>query len=190
MNISEFAANYSHLGDDQLLYLWADRNTLVPEVATALESEIQRRGLKKESAERHKKRLDTLAALKERGPQVATAKYERNMRHFVEWQEPEFHSPYGRRDIRRTYAGFRHRYRVWDTFRNHTGHWPVFSISFYCLSWTVIFGFAITASIWVEARKAGTWTKVALLGGLLILIGARELGARMMRKLDWRRFGS
>ncbi len=110
MHLSEFAANYSLLGDDQLLCLWADRNALVPEATIALDSEIQRRGLKKESAERIKKRFDTLAAREDKGPlgrQVATAKYERNMRHFVGWKEPEFHSRYGTRDIRNTfYSGW------------------------------------------------------------------------------------
>ena len=62
MDLSEFTANYSQLGDDQLLCLWADRNALVPEATVALDSEIQRRGLKKENAERIKKRFDTLAA--------------------------------------------------------------------------------------------------------------------------------
>ena len=107
MDLSEFTENYSQLGDDQLLCLWADRNALVPEAAMALDSEIQRRGLKKENAERTKKRFDTLAARVEKGPlgkQVATAKYERNMRHFVGWQEPEFISSYGGRDIRNTFA--------------------------------------------------------------------------------------
>ena len=42
MDLSEFTANYSQLGDDQLLCLWADRNALVPEAAIALGSEIQR----------------------------------------------------------------------------------------------------------------------------------------------------
>ena len=194
MDLSEFTANYSQLGDDQLLCLWADRNALVPEAAIALGSEIQRRGLKKGNAERIKKRFDTLAAREEKGPigkQVATARYERNMRHFVGWQEPEFYSPYGRRDIRSTFAYFRHKYRVWKAFRSHTGHWPVFSIWFYFLSWMTVFGFALTAFVWAEARKwAGTWTTVAVIGCVLVLIGARELGARLIRKLDWKRFGA
>ncbi len=68
MDHSVFAANYSQSADDQLLCLWADRNALVPEATVALDSEIQRRGLKKESAERIKKRFDTLAAREEKGP--------------------------------------------------------------------------------------------------------------------------
>lgn len=87
MDISEFTASYSQPSDDQLLCLWADRNALVPEAAMALDSEIQRRGLKKENAERIKKRFDTLAAREEKGPlskQVAMAKNERKMRHFVD----------------------------------------------------------------------------------------------------------
>src|SRR4051812_3141973 len=107
MDLSEFAANYTHFGDDELLCLWADRNTLVPEAAMALDSELQKRGLKKQDATRIKKRLDTLAARDEKGPlskQVAAAKYERNMRHFAGWKEPEFYSPYrSSRDIRNSF---------------------------------------------------------------------------------------
>ena len=86
MDLSEFTANYSQLGDDQLLCLWADRNALVPEAAIALGSEIQRRGLKKGNAERIKKRFDTLAAREKKGPigkQVAIARYPAQHRHFV-----------------------------------------------------------------------------------------------------------
>ena len=194
MELSEFTANYSQLGDDQLLCLWADRNALVPEATMALDSEIKRRGLKKENAERIKKRFDTLAAREERGPlgkQVATAKYERNMRHFVGWQEPSFYSRYGGRDIRNTFAYIRHKYRVWKAFRDHTGHWPVFSICFYFLSWMAVFGFALGAFVWAEERKwTGTWSIAVVVGCVLVLLGARELGARVIRKLDWERFGA
>jgi len=40
MNISEFTANYAQLSDDQLLCLWADQNTLLPEAAKALDVPI------------------------------------------------------------------------------------------------------------------------------------------------------
>ncbi len=174
--------------------MWADRNALVPEAAMALGGEIQRRGLKKENAERIKKRFDKLAARVEKGPlgrQVADAKYERNMRHFVGWEEPEFYSPYGSRDPRKMFAHLRHKYRVWNAFRNHTGHWPVFSIWFYFLSWMVVFGLALAAFVWIEERKwAGTWTIVAVVGCVFALLGVRKLGARLIRKLDWKRFGA
>ncbi len=62
MDLSEFTANYTQCGDDELLCLWADRNNLVPEAIIALEKEIGRRGLKKENATRVRKRLDDLAA--------------------------------------------------------------------------------------------------------------------------------
>jgi hypothetical protein len=102
MDASEFTANYEKLGDDELLCLWAERDTLVPVANMALDSELQRRGLNKQNATRIKKRFDTLAARVEKGPiakQVSEAKYERNMQHFVGWEEPKFYSPYGRRDI-------------------------------------------------------------------------------------------
>lgn len=194
MDLSEFTSNYAHLGDDELLCLWADRNTLLPEAAMALDSELQRRGLNKQKAPRVKKRFDALAAREGKGPlanQVAAAKYERNMRHFVGWEEPEFYSPYGRRDIRRLFASIRHRYRVWKGFRDHTGHWPVFSIWFHFLSWLAVLGLTVSAFVWVGGRKWGSnWIMVLVAGCALVLLGARELGARLMRKLDWKRYGT
>jgi len=193
MDLSEFTTNYAHLGDDELLCLWADRNTLVPEAAMALDSELQRRGLKRQNAIRVKKRLDALAARERKGllvNQVAAAKYERNMRHFVGWEEPEFNSPYGGRDIRSTFAYIRHKYKVWKAFHDHTGRWPVFSIWFYFLSWMAVLGFLLAAFVWVEERKReSNWWAIIALGCVLVLIVARELGARLMRRLDWKRYG-
>jgi hypothetical protein len=194
MDLSEFTTNYAHLGDDELLRLWAERDTLVADAAMALDSELQRRGLNKESATRVKKRLDALAAREDKGPfanQVAAAKYERNMRHFVGWEEPKFYAPFGGRDIRNTFAYTRHKYRVWKAFRDHTGHWPVFSICFHYLSWMAVFGFALATFISAEEHKwKGGWNVVAVIGCVLALLGARELGARPMRRLDWKRYGT
>jgi hypothetical protein len=194
MDLSEFTANYTQLGDDELLCLWADRNTLVPSAAIALDSEIQRRGLKKQNAARVKKRLDALAAREEKGPlanQVTAAKYERNMRHFVGWEEPKFSSPYGTRDVRTAFASIRHKYKVWKAFCDHTGHWPVFSIWFHFLSWLAVIGFAVSAFVWVVDRpRESRWIMFAVAGVLLVLLGARELCARLMRKLDWKRYGT
>jgi len=194
MDLSEFTTNYAHLSDDELLCLWADRNTLVPEALMALDSELQRRGLNRQNADRVKKRLDTLAKREEKGPlskQVAAANYERDMRHFVGWKEPEFYSPYRSRDIRSTFAYIRHTYRVWKAFRDHTGHWPVFSISFYFLSWIAVLGFVLAAFVWLGGRNwESGWTVVGIVGCVLVLLGAQELGARLMRKLDWKRYGT
>jgi hypothetical protein len=198
MDVFEFAANYTHFGDDELLCLWAERNTLVPEAVMALDSELQMRGLKKQNATRVKKRRDVLLAREEKGPtlgeQVAAAKYERNMRHFVGWEEPEFYSRYGGRDIRNTFAYIRHKYRVWNAFRDHTGHWPVFSICFHFLSWIAVFFFGVVAFFWAADRKwEGRWSFVAVVGVVgcvLVALGLRDLGARLMRKLDWKRYGS
>lgn len=200
MDLSEFATHYSHLGDDELLCLWADRDALVPEAAMALDSELQRRGLNKQNATRIKKRLDALAARERKGPlsnQVAAAKYERNMRHFVGWKEPGFYSPYGSgdirniRNIRNMFPYTRHKYRVWKAFRDHTGHWPLFSIWFHYLSSLAVLGFVVAAVIWLEKRKWGSgWTTVAFFVFVLMLAGGQELGARLMRKLDWKRYGS
>ena len=194
MDLSEFTTNYAQLSDDELLCLWAERDTLVPQAAMALDSEIQRRGLKKQNAARIKKRLDLLAAREVDGSlvkQVGEAKYERNMRHFVGWEEPKFFSPYGRRDIRTMFASIRHKYRVWKTFRDHTGHWPVFSISFHFLSWLAVMGFAASAFIWAgERQRESRWIMFAVVGVVLVLLGVRELGARLMRKMDWKRYGT
>jgi hypothetical protein len=193
MGLSEFAANYTHFGDDELLCLWAERDTLVPEAVMALDSELQRRGLKKQNAARVKKRLDMLAAREKKGSlvnQVAAAKYERNMRHFVGWEEPEFDSRYGSRDIRNTFAYIRHKYRVWKAFRDHTGHWPVFSILFHFFSWIAVFGFAIAGFRVAEHNWKSRWSVVAVVGCALVLVALRNLGARLMRKVDWKRYGS
>jgi large-conductance mechanosensitive channel len=74
MDVHEFAANYARFGDDELLCLWADRNTLVPEATMALDSELQRRGLKKQNATGVKKRLDMPADREEKGPRDDTPK--------------------------------------------------------------------------------------------------------------------
>ena len=195
MDLSELTANYAQLSDDELLRLWADRNTLVPEAAIALDSELQRRGLNKENAARIKKRFDALAAREKKGPltnQVAAAKYERKMRHFVGWEEPEFYAPYhSARDIRNTFAYLRHKYRVWKAFRDHTGHWPVFSIWFHFLSWIAVFGFAVAAFVWAVERKwESRWSFVAVVACALVVLGLRDLGASLMRKLDWKRYGT
>jgi hypothetical protein len=194
MDLSEFAANYAQLGDDELLCLWADRSNLVPEASIALDSELQRRGLNKQNASRIKQRFDALAAREAKGSlanQVTAAKYERDMRHFVGWEEPKFRSPYGSRDIRTLFAYMRHKYRVWRVFRDHTGHWPVFSIWFHFLSWLAVVGFTVSAFVWAGERKwEGRWIMFALIGCVLALAGARELGARLVRKLDWKRFSA
>lgn len=194
MDLSEFTANYEQLSDDELLSLWAEKNTLIPEAIMALDSELQKRGLNKENANRVKKRLDTLAAREKEGPlskQVAAVKYERDMRRFVGWEEPKFYSPYGRRDIRTMFASIRHRYRVWRAFRDHTGHWPIFSIWFYFLSWMAVFGFTLVVFAWVqEHRQVGGWGVAAGIGCVLGLLGTRELGARLVRRLDWKIYGT
>lgn len=194
MDLSEFTANYAHLSDDEILRLWADRNTLVPDAVMALESELQRRGLSKQSAARVKKRLDTLEERQASGPlinQVRAAKYERNMRHFVGWEEPKFSSPYGRRDIRTTFASIRHRYRVWKAFRDHTGHWPILSICFHFVSWLTVLGLTVYALKWMgEHHWRGSWTMVAIVCWFLLLLVTRDFGARQMRKLDWKRYGT
>lgn len=194
MDLSEFTANYAHLRDDELLCLWADRSKLVPEASIALDTELQRRGLNKQNAVRVKKSSDVLAARVAKGPllnQVTAAKYERNMRHFVGWEEPKFSSPYGRRDIRTMFASIRHKYRVWKAFRDRTGHWPVFSIWFHFVSWFAVLGFAVSAFVWAgERRWESSWIIFAVVGCVLVLLGARELGARLVRKIDWKRYGT
>ncbi|HYG98175.1 MAG TPA: hypothetical protein VD837_03525 [Terriglobales bacterium] len=194
MNVSEFTETYARRADDELLALWADRSTLVPEAVIALESELRRRELNKQNAFRIKKRRDALAAREKKGfliNQVAAAKYERSMRHFVGWEEPEFYSPYSGRDIRNTFAYIRHKYRVWKAFRDHTGRWPVYSIWFHFLSWIVFVALVAAVFVWVEAHSWGDgWSFVAIAICILSLLGARSLGARLMRKLDWKRCGT
>ena len=113
------------------------------------------------------------------------------MQHFVGWEEPKLSSPYGSRDVRTAFASIRHKYKVWKAFRDHTGHWPVFSIWFHFLSWLAVIGFTVSAFVWVAERKRESrWTMFAVVGVLLVLLGARELGARLMRKMDWKKYGT
>ncbi len=191
MNVQEFTEEYVRQSDNELLCLWAERDTLVPEAVLALDTEIERRGLKKENAARVKKRFDAIAA--RQGPltdQVSAAKYERNMRHFVGAEEPSYESPYSRRDIRGTFGYFRHKYRVWQAFREHTGHWPALSICYHFLSWIAVFILLVAALAWMLAQGWGRgWTDLTAIFCFLALLGAREVGARLMRKLDWKRCG-
>lgn len=189
MDVSNFSEQYSSLADDEVLRLWAERDTLVPEAALAIESELHTRGLKKENAVRVKRRLDAVAARK--GPlaeKVAAAKYKRNMRHFTGWEEPEFYSPYGSRDPRTMFAYIRHKYAVWKVFRDRTGCWPVLSISFHFASWVAIVVLGGAAIVWTSGQKwRGLWSDIAAIVCVLALFWIRDLGARQVRKLDWKR---
>ena len=193
MDVSDFNESYARMGDDELLNLWANQTALVPEAVLALDIELQKRGLNKQNASRVKKRLDALEAREKNGlflNQVAAAKYERNMRHFVGWEEPEFSSPYGSRDIRNTFAHIRHKYRVWRAFRDHTGHWPLFSIWFHFLSWIAVLGLSLAVFVWVdESTQKRGWSIVGVIVFVLVLLVARDWGARLMRRLDWKRCG-
>jgi hypothetical protein len=43
----------------------------------------------------------------------------------------------------------------------------------------------------VKARNwGGGWSLVAIISCILTLLGVREVGARWMRKLDWKRCGT
>ena len=54
-----------------------------------------------------------------------------------------------------------------------------------------MFGFALTAFVWAEARKwAGTWTTVAVIGCVLVLIGAREIGCTPDKKDGLEKIGA
>jgi hypothetical protein len=54
-----------------------------------------------------------------------------------------------------------------------------------------VFGFAIACFAWIDGRNwNGTWETVSVLACVLMLFGARSWGARLMRKLDGRRYGS
>jgi hypothetical protein len=89
------------------------------------------------------------------------------------------------------FASIRHKYRVWKAFREHTGHWPVFSIWFHFLSLLAVLGFTLSAFVWVGERKwESSWIMFAVVGCVLVLLGVRELGVRLMRKLDWKRYGT
>ena len=159
----------------------------------ALDIELQRRGLEKENAVWVKKRLDALSAREEKGllvNQVAAAKYERNMRHFVGWEEPKFDSRYVGRDIRRLFARIRHKYRVCESVsRPHRS----LDFLFNMVSFPVLeCGNRFRSRRFHLARgtqAGGGWSFIVAIGCVLAVLGARDFGARLMRKLDWKRYG-
>ena len=54
-----------------------------------------------------------------------------------------------------------------------------------------VFGFVLAAFVWLGERKRDNgWAVVVVIACVLVLLGARELGARLMRKLDWKRYGT
>lgn len=185
MDTSDFSQQYETKSDDELLCLWADRGILVPEAELALESEVQRRGLKKENAARVKQRLDKLAAREgSLAQQVAAAKYERNMRHFIGWEEPEFDSRYSSRDIRGLFPYLRYKYRVWKSFRDHTGSWPVLSITYYFAS--CLAPFALIKFLFIRSVGGKAPGGLVVIGGTIAFFFVQRLGAKLMRKLDWK----
>jgi hypothetical protein len=46
--------------------------------------------------------------------------------------------------------------------------------------------------VWVEGQKwKSRWAIVVVdIGSVAALLGARKLGARLMRKLDWKKYGT
>ncbi len=193
MNVSDFAEEYANKSDDDLLCLWAERDTLVPEAVMALESEVRNRGLNTANAGRVKKRRDAIYSRQNNlsmNQQVNIANYERNMRHFHGWEEPKFYSAYSGRDIRSTFGYVRHQYRVWKAFRDHTGQWPVLSIWYWLLSWIAFWIASFYLGMtWLPKQSGDSiWNIVIPLGSLIAIYGIRALGARAVRRLDWNRY--
>jgi hypothetical protein len=80
------------------------------------------------------------------------------------------------------------KFRVWRTFRKHTGRWPVVSICFHFVS-----GVALLAGIilWYlmtnDWSGVKSWTSFAIGVAFWGIVG--EVGTVTARKLDWRLFG-
>ena len=56
--------------------------------------------------------------------------------------------------------------------------------------WIAVIGLVLGAFIWLEERKrVGGWSFIVAIGCVLAVLGARDFGARLMRKLDWKRYG-
>jgi hypothetical protein len=83
----------------------------------------------------------------------------------------------------------RFKFRVWRDFREHTGRWPVLSISFHCGLWAaLVAGLVCFSNISTKHNWSGLkfWGAFAL--GVAVWIVVGEIGAAAMRKLDWRLF--
>jgi hypothetical protein len=83
----------------------------------------------------------------------------------------------------------RHKFRVWRDFRDHTGRWPVLSISFHFVKWVALSaGIVFFSHISMKHGWSGLkfWGVFAL--GVVLWITVSQFGAVAMRKLDWRLF--
>ena len=121
----------------------------------------------------------------------ATQKHSREV--FDGAREPEFTpNRFTRWGGRLVYAIAYERFklRTWRAFRDHTGHWPVFSITFHylktvsALAGCLFFGWNIYEGNWSGLRL---WIGFAVIFALYVL--ATELGTAASRKLDWKLFG-
>ena len=79
------------------------------------------------------------------------------------------------------------KYRVWRTFRQHTGHWPIVSICFHFAS---VVGIIAGLILWDQTTTGWTgseaWGTFAI--GLVLWIVVSEAGTIAARKLDWKLF--
>jgi hypothetical protein len=79
---------------------------------------------------------------------------------------------------------------TWRSFREHTSHWPIFSICFHYASYAaMVAGLALFLQLATKRGWSGfeSWVRFGL--GLVFWVAADELGTRAARKLDWKLFG-
>jgi hypothetical protein len=84
----------------------------------------------------------------------------------------------------------RFKLRAWRSFREHTSHWPIFSICFHYGSYAaMVAGLALFFQLATKRGWSGFefWIRFGL--GLVFWVAADEFGARAARKLDWKLFG-
>ncbi len=197
VDTSAFTEEYANKSDDELLCLIAERNTLLPQAVTALDREVQRRGLKRQNAARVKKRIDTLKARYEHGflvHKLGAAENERGLKKFHGEEEPEYHRRYrsfDRVDILNAIDAERFKFKIWKTFRERTGHWPVLSISFHYLKALLLIGGMILAIVWMVHHDPGKsgWATFVMIAVFVLYYLLLDMVSRLMRRIDWKLFG-
>jgi hypothetical protein len=85
----------------------------------------------------------------------------------------------------------RFKLRAWREFRDHTGHWPLFSIFFH---YGALAGMMVATGVFFWLKNAHDWEDAhAWLIGLtsaVLYVFVFVVGERTMRKLDWKVFGA
>jgi hypothetical protein len=79
----------------------------------------------------------------------------------------------------------------WRTFQEHTGHWPLLSMTFHYGAVALML-VGVGVFVWVSRNREWSTARSLTIGGLgaIIYIAAFLIGESVARKLDWKLFGN